>query len=58
MKPFHILSLMIVALSPLTHAETEKPAGDDKNAPVVEREYTNPYGRSDDGSRVRTSNPR
>lgn len=28
--------------------------GDDKNAPVVEREYTNPYGRSSDGSRVRT----
>ena len=27
--------------------------GDDKNAPVVEQEYTNPYGRSDDGSRVR-----
>ncbi|HET9473649.1 MAG TPA: serine hydrolase domain-containing protein [Steroidobacteraceae bacterium] len=27
-------------------------AGDDKNAPVVEREYTSPYGRSEDGSRV------
>jgi CubicO group peptidase (beta-lactamase class C family) len=32
--------------------------GDDAKAPVVEREYTNPYGRSDDGSRVRTSSPR
>jgi len=26
--------------------------GDDKNAPVSEQEYTNPYGRSDDGSRI------
>lgn len=26
--------------------------GDDRNAPVREQEYTNPYGRSDDGSRV------
>ena len=29
--------------------------GDDENAPVVEHEYTNPYGRSDDGSRVLAS---
>ena len=28
-------------------------AGDDKNAPVVERVYVSPYGRSPDGSRVR-----
>jgi CubicO group peptidase (beta-lactamase class C family) len=27
-------------------------AGDDKDAPVVERDYTSPYGRSEDGSRV------
>jgi len=27
--------------------------GDDKHAPVVEHEYTNPYGRSEDGSRVK-----
>jgi len=27
--------------------------GDDRNAPVVEHEYTNPYGRSEDGSRVK-----
>jgi len=27
--------------------------GDDKNAPVVEHAYTNPYGRSPDGSRVK-----
>ena len=27
--------------------------GDDKNAPVIEREYTNPYGASPDGSRVK-----
>ena len=27
-------------------------AGDDKGAPVVEHEYVNPYGRSEDGSRV------
>ena len=27
-------------------------AGDDKSARVVEREYTSPYGRSEDGSRV------
>ncbi|HSE48846.1 MAG TPA: serine hydrolase [Terriglobales bacterium] len=27
--------------------------GDDRNAPVSEQEYTNPYGRSDDGSRIR-----
>jgi len=27
-------------------------AGDDKNAPVVERDYVSPYGRSTDGSRV------
>jgi len=27
-------------------------AGDDKNAPVVDRDYTSPYGRSTDGSRV------
>jgi CubicO group peptidase (beta-lactamase class C family) len=26
--------------------------GDDKSAPVVDREYTSPYGRSKDGSRV------
>jgi CubicO group peptidase (beta-lactamase class C family) len=26
--------------------------GDDRNAPVVERDYTSPYGRSTDGSRV------
>jgi CubicO group peptidase (beta-lactamase class C family) len=26
--------------------------GDDKHAPVSEQEYTNPYGRSDDGSRI------
>jgi CubicO group peptidase (beta-lactamase class C family) len=26
--------------------------GDDKNAPVIEREYTNPYGPSKDGSRA------
>ena len=26
--------------------------GDDKNALVSEQEYTNPYGRSDDGSRI------
>jgi CubicO group peptidase (beta-lactamase class C family) len=26
--------------------------GDDESAPVADREYTNPYGRSDDGSRV------
>jgi hypothetical protein len=26
--------------------------GDDKSAPVVDREYTTPYGRSTDGSRV------
>jgi CubicO group peptidase (beta-lactamase class C family) len=26
--------------------------GDGKHAPVVEQEYVNPYGRSDDGSRV------
>ncbi|HJQ98797.1 MAG TPA: serine hydrolase [Candidatus Polarisedimenticolaceae bacterium] len=27
--------------------------GDDKTVPVVEHEYTNPYGRSEDGSRVK-----
>ena len=27
-------------------------AGDDKNAPVVEREYISPYGASKDGSRI------
>lgn len=27
-------------------------AGDDKNAPVTEREFSSPYGRSSDGSRV------
>jgi len=27
-------------------------AGDDSKVPVVEREYTSPYGRSKDGSRV------
>ncbi|HTK94418.1 MAG TPA: hypothetical protein VL382_02175, partial [Terriglobales bacterium] len=27
--------------------------GDPKNAPVTEQEYVNPYGRSDDGSRIR-----
>lgn len=27
-------------------------AGDDKNAPVLERDYTSPYGRSTDGSRI------
>jgi len=27
--------------------------GDDRNAPVVEKEFTSPYGRSPDGSRVR-----
>jgi len=27
-------------------------AGDDKSAPVVDRDYTSPYGRSTDGSRV------
>jgi CubicO group peptidase (beta-lactamase class C family) len=27
--------------------------GDDKNASVIEREYTNPYGASPDGSRVK-----
>lgn len=27
-------------------------AGDDKNAPVIEREYKSPYGASKDGSRV------
>jgi CubicO group peptidase (beta-lactamase class C family) len=27
-------------------------AGDDRSAPVVEREFTSPYGRSMDGSRV------
>ena len=26
--------------------------GDDKNAPVVEGDYTSPYGRSPDGTRV------
>jgi len=26
--------------------------GDDKNAPVMEREYVTPYGASKDGSRV------
>jgi hypothetical protein len=26
---------------------------DDKSASVSEQEYTNPYGRSDDGSRIR-----
>ncbi len=30
-------------------------AGDDKSAPVVEREYNTPYGRSEDGSRVSRS---
>ena len=29
-------------------------AGDDKRAPVVDRDYTSPYGRSTDGSRVST----
>lgn len=28
--------------------------GDDRNAPVSEQEYTNPYGRSDDGSRIQS----
>ena len=27
--------------------------GDDKNAPVIDQEYTNPYGASPDGSRVK-----
>jgi len=27
-------------------------SGDDKNAPVIERDFTSPYGRSTDGSRV------
>jgi CubicO group peptidase (beta-lactamase class C family) len=27
-------------------------AGDDRNAPVIERQYVSPYGRSTDGSRV------
>jgi hypothetical protein len=27
-------------------------AGDDRNAPVLERDYASPYGRSTDGSRV------
>ena len=31
-------------------------AGDDKNAPVVERDYTSPYGYSKDGSRVSRTN--
>lgn len=30
-------------------------AGDDKSAPVVEREYKSPYGRSKNGARVETS---
>lgn len=30
--------------------------GDDPNAPVVERDFTSPYGRSTDGSRVTRSN--
>lgn len=29
-------------------------AGDDRNAPVTDREYNTPYGRSDDGSRVKS----
>ena len=31
-------------------------AGDDRSAPVVEREYKSPYGRSKDGSRVTSKN--
>jgi CubicO group peptidase (beta-lactamase class C family) len=31
-------------------------AGDDRNAPVIERHYVSPYGRSPDGSRV-SKNP-
>ena len=30
--------------------------GEDKNAPVIEQQYQNPYGRSSDGSRVKPSN--
>jgi hypothetical protein len=30
--------------------------GDDMNAPVVEREYKSPYGRSSNGTRVTQSN--
>ena len=37
---------------PRTILPAVREPGDDKNAPVVEHEYTNPYGRSDDGSRV------
>ena len=32
--------------------------GDDKTAPVIEREYRNPYGRSSDGSRVKSPRSR
>jgi CubicO group peptidase (beta-lactamase class C family) len=31
-------------------------AGEDKSAPIVEREYTTPYGRSENGSRVSRTN--
>jgi CubicO group peptidase (beta-lactamase class C family) len=31
-------------------------SGDDRNAPVAEREYTSPYGKSKDGSRVSSKN--
>ena len=37
---------------PRTLLPAVREAGDDRNAPVVEREFVSPYGRSTDGSRV------
>ena len=38
---------------PRTILPAVREAGDDRKAPVVEREYVNPYGPSTDGSAVR-----
>jgi CubicO group peptidase (beta-lactamase class C family) len=45
------------ALIPSFILPAVREAGDDRNAPVIEREYVSPYGPSKDGSRVSAKRP-
>ena len=46
--------MFAASLDPIPHTilPAVREAGDDKNAPVIERDYVTPYGASKDGSRV------
>jgi hypothetical protein len=46
--------MFAASTDPIPHSilPSVREPGDDKNAPVIEREYKTPYGASKDGSRI------